>query len=380
MSFEGNSITWMEKCNISKRLKSHKELQPETCQVSPMKIKKIHLVWFLLTMASTQSAQTLQTHKAVIFKKSSAFCVPCGSWGWELQPQVEADNRGNALIFQVQIAPSSDLYNSAGEELLNAFNDCNYYPAWFVDGKNKTVVSGSGVYPGLTREAIKNSADSIRNLSPVAGVNVSVQPGSTTLTCTITTIFHADTSGTFHVGALLVDKQVGSYQNGIGDNALHINVLRGALGGSAFGQQVASGQIRKNDSFTNTFTKPLISGEEAANQSLAIILWKKEGTDYSFVNAHHQELTVTSARIPEGLPSKIRVVPNPASEWIFIELGGEPFREATAALTDLHGKTVAVKKLEKSGNSFNINGYAKGIYFLKLVVDGKQEIRKIRID
>jgi hypothetical protein len=169
-------------------------------------------------------------------------------------------------------------------------------------------------------------------------------------------------------------------QNGIGDNAFHINVMRGALGGSAFGQQVASGQIRKNDSFTNSFTKTLISGEDPADQSLAFILWKKEGANYRFVNAFHQEQTVTSTEITDSPPSRFRVYPNPASERIFIDLSGEPFREARAVLTDLHGKTMAVKKLEKGGNTLVITGYAKGIYFLKLVVDGNQDIRKIRIE
>jgi len=340
---------------------------------------RVQLVWLLLVIASTLCAQTDQTHKAVIFKKSSAFCGPCGTWGWNLQSQVETDNYGNALIFQVQVASSSDLYNSAGQELLNAFNDCNYYPAWFVDGKNKTIVSGSAVYPTLTREAIKSSADSIRNLPPVAGCTFSVQSGSGALTFTVNTRFHTDTSGTFHVGALLVDKNVMSYQNGIGDNALHINVIRGALGGSAFGQQIASGQIRKSDTFTNTFTKPLISGENLANQFLAIILWKKEGAKYRFVNAYAQEQTVTSSVIPGCFPSTIRVYPNPSTDRIFIDLHGEPFLKARAELTDLQGKTMAVKELEMTGNFMELTRYTKGIYLLKLVVDGKQDIMKISI-
>jgi hypothetical protein len=73
------------------------------------------------------------------------------------------------------------------------------------------------------------------------------------------------------------------------------------------------------------------------------------------------------------------VYPNPATDRIFIDLHGEPFLKARAELTDLQGKTMAVKELEMTGNFMELTKYTKGIYLLKLVVDGKQDIMKISI-
>lgn len=40
---------------------------------------------------------------------------------------------------------------------------------------------------------------------------------------------------------------------------------------------------------------------------------------------------------------------------------------------------MAVKELEMTGNFMELTKYTKGIYLLKLVVDGKQDIMKISI-
>jgi hypothetical protein len=341
-------------------------------------MKKLILFLSLVGLTfSILSAQVEPSHMAFIFKKTSIYCNPCGTWGWDLQSKIESDNGGKAVIFQVQIIPTSELYNPAAKEIMDAYNNVTYYPAWFVNGKNRTVESGGGIYPGTTQTAIKKAADSVRTTSPLAACSYLSTLDNGTLIVNAGTQFFADTTGDYYISALLIEKKVTSYQQGIGSDAQHINVLRESLSSSLFGQPVVSGSIKKNNTYSNTFTRKVSPGEDMNRFTLALMLWKKNAGKYSYVNAYKDDKKLGMNDPGVMHFPEISVYPNPVSSLLTIS-GLNP-GTSEIELADLNGKVLVRKHADGNSISFNVSGLPKTLYLLRLSDGIRQEIRKIAV-
>ena len=75
----------------------------------------------------------------------------------------------------------------------------------------------------------------------------------------------------------------------------------------------------------------------------------------------------------------IKVYPNPASDYVYIELPEELTQNASVTISDLQGKVLATQPLENTATSkIDINQYASGIYIINLQLNGASKQVKVR--
>lgn len=84
--------------------------------------------------------------------------------------------------------------------------------------------------------------------------------------------------------------------------------------------------------------------------------------------------TNSTLNLDDEILNSIVIYPNPSSSVFNISLPSH--MDLSVEVYDVRGKTVLAKKLS-SNHQIDLSGYAKGIYFARLLVDGKQVIKKI---
>ncbi len=79
------------------------------------------------------------------------------------------------------------------------------------------------------------------------------------------------------------------------------------------------------------------------------------------------------------LLESIKVFPNPANEFLLIELPNGIKSETSIALYDLHGKLLIAKEIAKNKEKINLDlsMLAKGVYLLNLNLNGVSRQMKI---
>lgn len=109
----------------------------------------------------------------------------------------------------------------------------------------------------------------------------------TSITVKTQTKFFAATSGNYYLATYLVENGVSGSQNNGGTyvNLSHKHVLRGVATGSAIGELIASGNITTGTVINKTYTVTAGTGWNLANVYLALVIWQKTGTTWTFVNA-----------------------------------------------------------------------------------------------
>lgn len=120
----------------------------------------------------------------------------------------------------------------------------------------------------------------------------------------------------------------------------------------------------------------------------AVIILSASGTtpvanSYLYVDNMSFSGTATGINNIENIVSNISVYPNPSTENINIQLNAQKTSLVKFQLVDLTGKLVkevtAGEIQGKYATSININGITKGTYFLKVIVNGVIETKKISI-
>ncbi len=155
---------------------------------------------------------------------------------------------------------------------------------------------------------------------------------------------------------------------------------------------VASGNITHGASamamsWTN-FTIPLVY-TDGNNPDSCIIVLKASGSnptnlDYLWVDNLAFSGTVTGLKNQESILSNVSVFPNPSVELINVNLNLKSEQKVSLELIDVTGKLIVTKDLGtfsgESKQSLNINGVAKGTYFIRVVSEKATETRKIIIE
>ncbi len=346
-------------------------------------MKRIFTSLFLLFIFCGAQSQVQQKKMALVTKKTATWCYPCGTWGWELQEEIESDNYDKAVIFEL-LSSSSDqyLYNSTAAAIQNNFPYTGSYPAWFVNGADKTEYAGGGVYPSITRTNCEDAVDSTSNTIILANCSYTFSYSAGILNANVQTKFFNFASGEYFLGLYIIEDHVVAYQNGIGTSAVHEHVLRAAMSATWYGDKIAAGSIAKNTTYSNSFSKALATSYDHDNVWLAAIIWKKNGSKYEYINAYTNHQSVTS--VPEIPAEKFRLTsfPNLVSSGTQLSFVTEKqMNGVTVSVYDIVGKEVKnifAGQLEPGTHSFpvNVSEMENGYYLLRIFSGNEQVVRK----
>ena len=198
----------------------------------------------------------------------------CGTFGIPLFDQVKAANPANTFFIAIHPNSTDTLFAPAGIDVTSAFTITGFPDFGVGDQANL-----------LTQSAILNAIQSESAETPQGGIDVSY---TTTIDSIIVTIygkfFTGDTSNYF-VTAYVVENNIASTQVGIPGSYNHQEILRAASGPSGIGQQINTVPVSSSTSFKIRSGIAIDSVWNLSNISLVGVLWRKNGSDFEYINA-----------------------------------------------------------------------------------------------
>lgn len=235
---------------------------------------------------------------SVVNKLTGSLCGPCGSWGWSGFEQIMTNNGKNAIymgtysqnfvaqLFIAQVSTDMDaMFKSEG------------YPTFVANG---TAMLDRSTNVNIANELAKvDAAVAAHTASPVyVNSGLRVSDSANIMTVETRTKFFQDVAGDLYLGVYLTEDKVKGYQSAHADgaNTQHHHVLRaaGKLDGSAkaesFGYKInTSSTTTANTVLDNKFTFD-ITGYNKDNLEAVVVVWRKIGVRYKFVNAYSNKI------------------------------------------------------------------------------------------
>lgn len=348
-------------------------------------MKKLLFLPLLMLFFNSYAQTPVNKSMAIVQKCTATWCGPCGSWGWTLQEDITTDNMSgsnpNGFVFALYGSSSSNYYNAAAGQLTTWAQS---FPNWAVNNINRTAFSSTGgIYPTTTQTTIKSAVDSFAAIAPNASTGFTVDITGNNITINTKTKFWKSVSGTYNVGVYIIEDSVYGTQNGQTGSVYHHNVLRGNMGSTVFGDQIATGSISANQTFDKTFTYTITDNTwNKSRLKFLTVIWKKNGTSWDFENANNFKSYPTGIATVEAV-DQLTVYPNPATNDLHI-MGALTKQAATQInLINAIGQVVYTKDLpfinEQLNEHINIDNLSNGLYLLLIKSDNALTSEKVII-
>ncbi len=254
---------------------------------------------------------------------TATWCGPCGQYGG---PNFKAavTEKGTNEIIALNIQTGNSRLTPYFKRLSSLNNADSVYispifssifgslniPTNAQGGYSIPAFSMNNAYLGtsnVTSTTMANNATSYNSNAPVVGVVAKKSISGNTITVDVKSKFFKEGSGEYFWSALVVEKSVTGYQlvGGTANESYEhkYNVRASMQGGEMYNQSVfgsssfASGTVAVGSEFTKTFKLNYVNYSainpgfgliqwnlNPATTNVAVIVWKKNGTRYDFVN------------------------------------------------------------------------------------------------
>lgn len=253
---------------------------------------------------------------------TATWCGPCGSAGGPTFKAAVA-SKGTSEIIPLNIQTSNSsltpIFKKPGVDSQDSVFIAPVFSALF---SNLNIPTNNGSYSipafsmnnsylgtsNTTSTVITDRATSYNANAPVLGVAANKSVNGNTITVNAKTKFFKEGSGEYFWSALVIEKGVNGYQlvGATADNNyehkynVRASMQNGELNNqSVFGSSAfATGTVANGTEFTKTFTLNYVNHHassnpafnlipwnlNASNTAVAVIVWKKNGAKYEFVN------------------------------------------------------------------------------------------------
>lgn len=335
-----------------------------------------------LTICIGQSTPS-NKNRSLVFKETATWCGPCGSWGWDLQEQIEIDNKNKALVIALHVR-SSYLENPITEAWEQNFTTTDGIPCWYASGIDKTqwALNPGGVSPYGIQKAVTDEVNKFNNATVQANSSFNYTFRNDTLYTSCYSKFFQNLTGEYYLGAYILEDSVLADQkteNGIVQK-FHSNILRTSLDNSPFGTQIAKGSIFNGKQFSTNFQAFYIDPKKInfKHSYIATIIWKKENGKYLLINTNnpHEYIkkTSTTGIITANNETKINIFPNPITHDGILELQSpDSYGNVLIRIYDIKGNLVKQQKAdihpELNQIILKTNSLTNGKYLVKVNLD-----------
>ena len=212
------------------------------------------------------------TKKALVFKKTATWCSYCGDWGTTYSNDLTNDFSNCQVI---QLHGDSNFETAVGDQIMDALPSAGW-PHFYL-GTADVPNSGYGTLSNMvTTELAETNEVAMVMESSVSGSSMTIRVQSQWQS--------ANTSGDYYLAVyVLEDGQVAAQQvvgQPTDQNRVHNHVLRAEASNAPFGKAITL----SSDGNMEAFDVTLNSSWEAQNCYPVAVLWKKNGSNYDFVN------------------------------------------------------------------------------------------------
>ncbi|MEN8929189.1 MAG: Omp28-related outer membrane protein [Flavobacteriales bacterium] len=228
-----------------------------------------------------------------IYKHTGETCYYCGDWGWPLWIGAADDNVGNALAWGNYGTGFSD-GTFRGQELSTSFSTNEDFqnnsaamggkPSFVMNG-NKITLTGATIQDainGITADVAAINADS--DIDATAAFVTSWEGDK--LKVETQAKLHKQLIGNYFMSAYVIENKAKGPQSGPngGASVEHHYVMRGSMHTDTWGQELFNGTEEADAVFEKTFEATIPSTYVKENISVGVIIWRKNGTKYFWVN------------------------------------------------------------------------------------------------
>ncbi len=231
-----------------------------------------------------------EENTSLIQKFSGTRCGPCGSWGWTFSDEMitfgETDGKALYMGTFSQNFVAEGFITTTASDMDTKWAAGGYgYPIFYVNGSAKASRS-SGVNTTAEKTMCKDAMTAQKSAPVVAntGVTYTVADGKMNIKASIK--FFKESTGDYNVAFYVIENDAMWKQSGHpqGANPIpHHYVLRGSANGT-WGAPALTGTIKAGDFKDLTGEMVVDPSWAMANVSVYAVIWKKNGTNYEFVN------------------------------------------------------------------------------------------------
>jgi hypothetical protein len=215
----------------------------------------------------------------MFFKFTATWCQPCGQWGMDAFNEVYQANKGKIVAFTVQT--NDDLMNSRNQPTFEAFST-----RWDYTGTPNFVVNNTLL--NTNYYDAQSQINSITATTPTIGTGVHWTIGAGPNTGKINVNVYAKAfsalTGEYKMGVYIIAKKINAPQAGQSDPYEHHKVLLGFAGDDPWGETITTNGATADQVFHKGYVVPLESNWNPADIEVISIIWKKNGSNWDFVN------------------------------------------------------------------------------------------------
>jgi hypothetical protein len=215
-----------------------------------------------------------QKKRTMVLNFSSLGCGNCGSYGNPTLTSAYTTFPNDVVPIKATIG--DDLYCSIGILLLPDYGTVS--TPYFAVGNTKAVYY-TDVNSVIPSEIAGTPYAGLAGIFSVSGSTISVKTQVK---------FYSAATGEYYLAVYLMENGISAIQSGAGTSPIiHNKLLRGnAVGNYAHGEIIGSSSIASGTIINKTYTASVNSAWNSANIYAALVLWKKNGSSWEFVNAY----------------------------------------------------------------------------------------------
>ena len=211
--------------------------------------------------------------RAIFFDFTATWCTYCGQWGIPNFEEV-ISTKPNEVV-PLGCHDNDEMSNTISEAIATWYN-LTGIPTLIVGNQAKS----SSVSTLLSYVSQTNSA------APIANAVGTMTVSGSTITLKTQTKFFTASSGEYYLASYFVENGLMySQTSATPDPYNHKHVLRGVAAGDEHGVNIASGSIASGTVVNKDYTVTADPSWKMANVYVALVIWKKSGSTWTFVNA-----------------------------------------------------------------------------------------------
>ena len=344
----------------------------------------------LLSGSMAVHAQTPENKKrAVVFDFSDTWCGPCGQYGVAIADTVDKKLTEGDKGYLIGIKGS---FNASSPATINAlgagtlFSNCSAQgvPTFLVSNTiaNAPTGNNAGDINGIMASVTSFNATPV-----VASAAANMSISGNVLTVNAKAKFWTAGTGDYYLTAFLAEDKIIAAQVQNSPNTVHHHVLKGAMAtsgttvvASPWGEQMGSASPAANAEFTKTYKVNIDAGWKKENLEVYILIFKKNGTKYEFVNGEKAKLGATGISETASYLENAVLYPNPTGNTANLELTLPERMQISLSVTDVLGRTVYVSSHALSAGQHTLtipsNGLSNGTYDVSIQAENHGRISK----
>lgn len=215
----------------------------------------------------------------IIMKITGETCYYCGEWGWPAWVDLSNNFKGQAFAWSNYGSGFSsgkfknEEVNPTMEKIQNMFYKNGGKPSFMANGNDY----------GQSDASASNKANSSLSETADVGATFVASIDGDLLTIDAEAHFFNDLTGDYYMAAYVIEDKAKGPQSGPngGSNVEHHLVMRGSLDEDAWGQALDTGSGVQSKSYS----VELPAKYKRENLYYGIVVWKKNGNKYIYVNA-----------------------------------------------------------------------------------------------